>query len=77
MKLSVKNISKLPFVFSFFNDFLFYYSFYITFFTKYGFYGGNLATLLIIMNASKMITDIPIGILSDRISRRNRTLFIL
>ena len=66
-----KNNTLLPFIFSFFNDFLFYYSFYITFFTKHGFSGASLATLLVIMNASKMIADIPVGILSDRISRRN------
>jgi len=61
----------LPLIFSFFNDFLFYYSFYVTFFMNHGFSGGDLAILLIIMNASKMIADIPIGIMSDTISRRN------
>lgn len=62
---------RLPFIFSFFNDFLFYYSFYISCFTKQGFSGGSLALLLIIMNASKMLADIPVGIISDVISRRN------
>ena len=75
--LAKKNIKKnnnkfyLPFLFSFFNDFLFYYSFYITYFSQNGFSGSKLATLIVIMNASKMIADIPIGILSDIISRRN------
>ena len=72
-----KNINKnnnkfyLPFLFSFFNDFLFYYSFYITYFSQNGFSGGKLATLIVIMNASKMMADIPVGILSDIISRRH------
>ena len=70
MKVFNKN-TYLPFLFSFFNDFLFYYSFYITFFSKNGFSGGNLALLLIVMNISKMMADIPVGLLSDRISRRN------
>ena len=75
--LSRKNIKKhngkiyLPFLFSFFNDFLFYYSFYITYFSQNGFSGGKLATLIVIMNASKMIADVPVGILSDILSRRN------
>ena len=69
--MSFKKNNLLPFVFSFFNDFLFYYSFYITCFTKQGFNGGHLAVLLVIMNASKMIADIPVGIISDVISRRN------
>jgi hypothetical protein len=32
-----KNKFYLPFLFSFFNDFLFYYSFYITYFSQNGF----------------------------------------
>ena len=65
----IKN--NFPFIFSFFNDFLFYYSFYITCFTMHGFSGGELAMLLVIMNAAKMIADMPVGILADVISRRN------
>ena len=61
----------LPFIFSFFNDFLFYYSFYVTYFAKHEFTGGVLVTLLIAMNVSKMVFDIPVGILSDVVSRRN------
>lgn len=66
-----KNKFYLPFLFSFFSDFLFYYSFYITYFSQNGFSGSKLAMLIVIMNASKMIADIPVGILSDIISRRN------
>ena len=79
--MTIKDIKKnknkfyLPFLFSFFNDFLFYYSFYITYFSQNGFSGSKLATLIVLMNASKMIADIPVGILSDIISRRNILLF--
>ena len=62
---------RLPFIFSFFNDFLFYYSFYISCFINRGFSGGSLALLLIIMNASKMLADVPVGIIADVISRRS------
>ena len=65
------SIEKFVFLFPFFCDFLFYYSFYITFFTKSGFNGEKLAILLVIMNVAKMVADIPIGFLSDIISRRN------
>ena len=61
----------LPFIFSFFNDFLFYYSFYVSYFVSNGMSADKLAILFVAMNASKMITDIPVGLLSDRISRRN------
>ena len=70
----LKNTNKkdiLPFVFSFFADFMFYYSFYVSLFAKNGFSGGKLATLFVIMNASKMFADIPVGMISDIISRRN------
>ena len=66
-----KKKASFPFIFSFFSDFIFYYSFYVTFFTSNNITGGNLATLLVIMNASKMLADIPAGILSDVFSRRN------
>ncbi len=65
----------IPFLFSFFNDFLLYYSFYVTFFTKHGFSDGHLAILLLVMNASKMISDVPVGIISDIYSRRNILIF--
>ena len=61
----------LPFIFSFFFDFLFYYSFYVSYFVSNGMSADKLAILFVAMNASKMITDIPVGLLSDRISRRN------
>ena len=74
----LKNTNKkdiLPFVFSFFADFMFYYSFYVSLFAKNGFSGGKLATLFVIMNASKMIADIPVGIFADIISRRSVLIF--
>ena len=61
----------LPFAYSFFADFMFYYSFYVSLFAKSGFSGGQLATLFVISNASKMIADIPMGFISDIISRRS------
>ena len=70
-KLSKNKYNFLPFIFSFFADFMFYYSFYVSLFAKNGFSGGKLATLFVIMNASKMIADIPVGIISDTISRRS------
>ena len=61
----------LPFAFSFFTDFMFYYSFYVSLFASNKMSAGNLATLFIISNISKMIADIPVGFISDIISRRN------
>ena len=61
----------LPFTYSFFADFMFYYSFYVSLFATSGFSGGQLATLFVISNASKMIADIPMGFISDIISRRS------
>ena len=76
MKLKLtKNSNILPFIFSFFADFMFYYSFYVSLFAKNGFSGGKLATLFVIMNASKMIADIPVGMFADIISRRSVLIF--
>ena len=69
--LKKKKNTGLPFLYSFFADFMFYYSFYVSLFSNSGFSGGKLATLFVIMNASKMIADIPIGFISDIISRRS------
>lgn len=61
----------LPFLFSFFNDFLFYYTFYVSYFLANSISPEKLVVLFIIMSVSKMIADIPMGIISDKISRRN------
>lgn len=67
--------SKLFFVFAFFSEFLFIYSFYITYFNKHGFHADQLAFLIIIMNVSKMLFDLPAGIFADLVSRRNLIMF--
>ncbi len=72
-KTTASRYNFLPFLFLFFNDFLFYYSFYVTFFFNHN--NNNLAILLILMNFSKMISDIPVGIMSDIYSRRNILIF--
>ena len=67
--------SKLFFVFAFFSEFLFIYSLYITYFNKHGFHADQLAFLIIIMNVSKMLFDLPAGIFADLVSRRNLIMF--
>ena len=67
--------SKLFFVFALFSEFLFIYSFYITYFNKHGFHTDQLAFLIIIMNVSKMLFDLPAGIFADLVSRRNLIMF--
>ena len=69
--ISSRRKASFPFIFSFFSDFVFYYSFYVTFFTNNNITGGDLATLLVVMNAFKMLADVPAGVLSDMFSRRN------
>ena len=60
-----------PCLFSFFSDFLFIYSFYNTYFITNGVFPDQIAILVIIIQITKLLCDIPAGLFADIISRRN------
>ena len=69
MKIAKK--VQIPYLFGFFCELMFFYSFYNTYFLQNGFKGTHLASLLVAMQASRLLFIMPAGILSDLISRRN------
>ena len=60
-----------PLLFAFFSEFLFIYAFYVSYFSQCEYNASMIAGLLITMNLSNVLFNIPAGILADNVSRRN------
>ena len=69
------NIINKAYIFSFFSDFFFVYSFYNTYFISNGIEPKNIALLMIVIQTTKLLFDIPCGIFADVVSRRNLIAF--
>lgn len=65
------DISIKPILFAFFSEFLFVYAFYVSYFSQCEYNASMIAGLLVMMNLSNMLFNIPAGILADNVSRRN------
>ena len=65
------DISIKPMLFAFFSELLFIYAFYVSYFSQCEYNASMISGLLVIMNLSNVLFNIPAGILADNFSRRN------
>lgn len=72
---ALKNMYFKPYIFAFFSEFLFLYSFYVSFFASNAFTGRQISMLIMTANIATMFFNIPAGIFADIISRK-QLLFI-